>query len=190
MSTMKPRFNTAFLANTPNRLGLSNTLATALPHKLSPGLFSALGFAQQEASSLGARFVDTSHILIALIHEASLAQRNTINARLTNFYNLRYSNVLDKASSYFGLEAEATPITSNSNLTEATKRLFVTSVHIAQRYSSSVIKPEHVLLAITMATNKSGAAYGTLIDLGIDPRELNTKIEGLIQKEIFEEFLL
>ena len=190
MSTMKPRFNTAFLANTPNRLGLSNTLAAALPHKPSPGLFSALEFAQQEASSLGARFVDTSHILIALIHEASLAQRNTINARLTNFYNLRYSNVLDKASSYFGLEAEATPITSNSNLTEATKRLFVTSANMARRYSSSVIKPEHVLLAITMATNKSGAAYGTLIDLGIDPQELNTKITGLIQKEICEEFLL
>ena len=40
-----------------------------------------------------------------------------------------------------------------------------------------------------MTTNKSGAAYGTLIDLGIDPRELNTKIEGFIRKEIFEKMV-
>ena len=186
---MKPRFSPAFLANTPSRFGLYDLPATALPHKLSPGLFSALGFAEKEADSLGARFIDTSHILLALIHEASIAQGNTINARLASFYKLRYSKVLDKAASYFGLEAEATPCSSKSNLTEASKQLFATSAQIARRYFSSVIKPEHVLLGITMVSNKSFAAYGTLIDLGIDPRELKANIQNLLQKEIMREMM-
>ncbi len=184
---MKPRFNTAFFtANVRNR---PESMDTKFPYQLSPGLFSALGFAQKEAESMGARFVDTSHILLALVHEAYSTQESGITIKLANFYKLRYSNTLDKAGSYFGLEAKATPHSSSSYLTEASKRLFLSSAQIAQRYFSNVIKPEHVLLAITMASNKSGAAYGTLIDLGIDPRELKDNIQSLIQAEILQEMM-
>src|SRR3989338_7895418 len=158
-----------------NRLAVCSVRPACMP---SQGVFNAMRFAQKEAELEGAPFVDTVHLLLGLINEAYSSEgTDTINTGIFNFLQLRHSTVFDKAQNFAGLEARDLANIASSWITVAAKRLFLTSARIAQGYFSPVIKPEHILLALCKRENMSCSAYGTFIELGIDPEELKNIIE-------------
>jgi hypothetical protein len=128
-----------------------------------------VGRANDEASRLGHRYVGTEHLLLGLFHDPS-----GVAARMLVAAGAERDAVRAEAERIVGRGegggADQRPLTPRS------RKVFELALREARDLQAEAPGPEHVLLGLLR--EGKGVAVQVLVALGVDVRELRTRLTG------------
>jgi ATP-dependent Clp protease ATP-binding subunit ClpA len=135
---------------------------------------SALTFAQLEARQMSHKHVGTEHLLLGFMRMAGMAVPDEPLKRIFGELNVTLDQV--RAGVAKAVPAQPTP-TAASELTLTPRTMSVIEIAIGQADSrnSTLIQPEHLLLAI--AAEGQGVAWQVLTSLGVAAERVRAAID-------------
>jgi ATP-dependent Clp protease ATP-binding subunit ClpA len=132
----------------------------------------ALGFAQDEAASLGHNHVGPAHILVGLVRE-----EDGLAARAFAELGITLDSVSTAFASVMG-RSETPTAPSDITLIPSAKNVLERAMYESRRLAHANVGTEHLLLAVLR--ERGGLASRILESLTIDQDDLRTRILGLV----------
>ncbi len=156
----------AVSSSSPPALDLSKRASLDVLSRLTQRANQALIMSVSKAKELKAQFVDTEHLLWALLHDSNIYQIIS---------DCKVTPMEIKASLESGFKTGN--FTEQPHFSPRIKRVLELSLSSARSLHYEFISPEHILLAL--AKEGEGVAAQTLLKFNLKSEVLNQKITGL-----------
>ncbi len=123
--------------------------------------------AQEEARRLRHNFVGTEQLLLGLIKEEA-----TLSAKVLGEFGANINDARAEVEAIIGRGSGSVP--PEIPFTPKVKQVFELAFQEARKMDSPYIEPEHLLLSLCQ--NTESVAYRVMVNLGVDPAKVRTRI--------------